>query len=467
MPRGKSALRSEFTMVSVRSNDSRPHSRRATGLALLAGLAVSSLGVLAWASGDSVTEDAAKAPAAQPITVQVGDTTLTVPGTDGSTRLVLPDGRVLTLTVAPAQASLPTVFEVVFVLDTTGSMSGLIEGAKQKIWAIASHIQQAENKPEVRMGMVAYRDRGDVYVIKVTPLTSDIDAVHADLMQFQANGGGDTPESVNEALNRAFGEMQWSPDEHVVRLVYLVGDAPPKEYPNDVAYMTSVPQAKQSGITVHAIQCGNIGGTEEHWRQIAQLGGGSYARVEQSGGAVIIQTPYDKELSELNHKLTETIIPYGRIEDQRFAMSQMRVAVELDRDASMNSNADRAEFRALNTDRMLGRADLTTQIVSGIVTIEGVNTELLPENLQKLDAAEQIAYITVRIEKRVDVQKRIAEIAAKRAEWIRENGAALGQNDGFDDFIAKSIQDALRDRVEQSDDKAETKPQEPKAISER
>jgi Mg-chelatase subunit ChlD len=90
--------------------------------------------------------------------------------------------------------------DVVFVLDTTGSMSGLIQTAKDKIWSIASTMASAQPTPEIRVGLVAFRDRGDQYVTRVVDLSSDLDSVYATLMEFQADGGGDTPESVNRAL---------------------------------------------------------------------------------------------------------------------------------------------------------------------------------------------------------------------------------------------------------------------------
>src|SRR5438552_5102923 len=54
--------------------------------------------------------------------------------------------------------------EVCFVLDTTGSMGGLIEGAKQKIWSIANEMISAKPAPELKLGLIGYRDRGDEYV---------------------------------------------------------------------------------------------------------------------------------------------------------------------------------------------------------------------------------------------------------------------------------------------------------------
>ena len=53
-----------------------------------------------------------------------------------------------------------------FVLDTTGSMSALLDGAKRKIWEIARFIAQARPAPELRIGLVAYRDVGDEYVTR-------------------------------------------------------------------------------------------------------------------------------------------------------------------------------------------------------------------------------------------------------------------------------------------------------------
>lgn len=81
-------------------------------------------------------------------------------------------GFVMSASITCAAAK-PTV-EVAFVLDTTGSMSGLIEGAKRKIWSIATSIVDANPDATIRMGLVAYRDIGDDYVTKTTDLTTDI-----------------------------------------------------------------------------------------------------------------------------------------------------------------------------------------------------------------------------------------------------------------------------------------------------
>src|SRR6202011_4757787 len=85
----------------------------------------------------------------------------------------------------PAAKKAPQV-EVVFCLDTTGSMGGLIEAAKQKIWAISNEIASGKPTPRLKIGLVAFRDRGDQYITKVTALTDDLDAIHGQLKEFKA-----------------------------------------------------------------------------------------------------------------------------------------------------------------------------------------------------------------------------------------------------------------------------------------
>ena len=133
----------------------------------------------------------------------------------------------LPLSAGLSSAMAKPVVEVAFVLDTTGSMGGLIEGAKRKIWSIASAIVDSNPDADIRMGLIAYRDIGDDYVTKKVELTRDIQDLYANLLELKARGGGDWPESVNEALDVAVNKMQWTQGPDNTRIVFLVGDAPP------------------------------------------------------------------------------------------------------------------------------------------------------------------------------------------------------------------------------------------------
>jgi Mg-chelatase subunit ChlD len=317
--------------------------------------------------------------------------------------------------------------EVVFVLDTTGSMSGLIAAAKEKIWSIASTMAQADQAPVIRMGLVAYRDRGDAYVTRVVDLSSDLDTMYATLMDFAADGGGDTPESVNEALSDAIDQMSWSQDSSTYKVVFLVGDAPPHmDYSQDRQYPEILAAATQRGIVVNTIQCGGMPETTQTWAEIARLGSGRYFQVEQAGSALAITTPFDAEIARLSAELDSTRVYYGS-EEERAAMDRkVEATAKLHEGASIESRARRGVFNATASGltNLLGEHELVDDVASGRVDLAAVPASALPEPLGALAPAEQQAAIEGLIQKREELQQRIAALAGERDQFIADEVAA-------------------------------------------
>ncbi len=78
------------------------------------------------------------------------------------------------------------------------------------------------------------------------PLSRNLDAIYGELMKFHADGGGDAPESVNQALHESLHQIGWNHDKNVCRIIYLVGDAPPHlDYTDDVHYSESCRKARE------------------------------------------------------------------------------------------------------------------------------------------------------------------------------------------------------------------------------
>lgn len=329
--------------------------------------------------------------------------------------------------------------EVCFVLDTTGSMSGLIEGAKQKIWSIANEMVAAKPTPEIRMGLVAYRDRGDEYVVRSFGLTSDIDAVYANLRGFSAAGGGDTPESVNEALYEAVHKMDWSKDRGVLKIIFLVGDAPPHmDYPNAPQYPGICQDAVKKDLIINTVQCGSIAQTTPVWREIAKLSEGSYAAIAQTGNMAAIATPMDAELAELNRKMGATLVAYGS-PTVRASLAAKQVAAEA---APASVSADRLAFNARHGVAVQGEGELLDSLASGRLKLADLKREQLPADWQKLSDAELKARIEKEQKERADLQAQILKVSRQRDEYLereRQRLAASGKADSFDEKVAQAI----------------------------
>ena len=320
--------------------------------------------------------------------------------------------------------------EVVFVLDTTGSMSGMIAGAKQKIWAMANKLKSAQPTPEIRFGLVGYRDRGDAYITKVFGLTSNLDEVYTNLYAFQADGGGDEPESVNEALYKAVHDLQWSFDPSVLRIIFLVGDARPHmDYRDDVKYPETCRLANQKGILINTLQCGRLDGTETVWREIAARTNGAYAAILQDGGSIKIETEYDREIIRLNLELNATIILYGSKTEQANAARNRSVLASL----SSEAVADRSSYFSKSESGTViagGGGDLVVEVMNGRQQIESVDVKQLDDKLQAMPAPARQEFIAQKVAERRTLQSELNAVVAKRDDVVAEKLKALGGKEG-------------------------------------
>jgi len=355
------------------------------------------------------------------------------------------------VTIPPvAGANQRPQIEVVFVLDTTGSMSGLIAAAKEKVWSIASTMASAQTAPDIKMGLVAYRDRGDAYVTQTIPLSSDLDSMYAKLMDFQADGGGDGPESVNQALHDAVNKITWSQNPNTYKAIFLVGDAPPHmDYQDDVKYPVTVELAKQKGIIVNAIQCGQDRSATADWRQVASLGQGSYFQVEQSGNAVAIATPYDHKLAKLSSKLDKTRVFYGNDEEKAKQASKLAATEKLHQESSTESQARRATFNASASGKanFLGENELVDAVSSGRVKLSSLPKKFLPESLQAMSPAAQEEFVGKTKKERSELESEIKKLSEQRNDYLRQKVVAEGgKKDSLDAKLFGAIRKQANDK---------------------
>ncbi|KFA86903.1 VWA domain-containing protein [Archangium violaceum] len=337
--------------------------------------------------------------------------------------------------------------DVVFVLDTTGSMSGLIEGAKQKIFSIASRIAQGKPTPRVRVGLVAYRDVGDAYVTKRYELTEDLDGLFTHLRKLQADGGGDTPEHVGRGLGEAVSKLSWDQSRETMKLIFLVGDAPPAQRNDDWNFKHWVKRAAEKHIVVNTVRCGGDPETETHWKLAAKTTDGRYESLEQSGGMVAVATPYDAELAKVNAELASKTLYAGKKEAQVANRARAEQMATLAPEAA----AERIQF--LKTTRGAGKGagaaasvSSAPEAVGGAVdlaaqpeALASVKADELPQELKGLDAAARDAKVKQLAGERKALEEKAAKLAAERDAWRAKNVA--DKDDSFDANVMKGVKE--------------------------
>ena len=337
--------------------------------------------------------------------------------------------------------------EVVFVLDTTSSMSGLIQAAKEKIWSIASTMASAQQNPDIKMGLVAFRDRGDAYVTKVLDLSEDLDSMYAQLMDFKAQGGGDGPESVNQALDDAINRVSWSQNDSVYKVAFLIGDAPPHmDYADDVKFPVTLAKAKSKGIVVNTIQSGRNSGTTPVLQDIAQLGYGEYFQVANSGNAVAVSTPFDRKLAELAASLEDTRIFYGDKDELKKQAKKDKAGKKLREELSTAALARRSTFNASASGEanLLGSSELVDAISRGRVELDDIAEEEMPASLRAMAPAEQKVHIAKQAERRDNIKQEIKKLSQSRQRFIEEQMTSEDAEKSLDEKIYSAVKEQAK-----------------------
>ncbi|MDA3812812.1 MAG: carboxypeptidase regulatory-like domain-containing protein [Candidatus Cloacimonetes bacterium] len=181
--------------------------------------------------------------------------------------------------------------DILFILDTTGSMGEEIRRLRNSIEIINLNISEISPKPEIRYGMVLYRDVNDVYNTKIIPLNKSLPAFQEQLFEVSSGGGGDSPENLQAALEDALTKISWRDDG--VKLAFIITDAPPHlDYKQDYTYKNAVHDAKRKGVKLFSIGTGGLPLDGEYvLRQISQYTFANYVfltygeRGESEGGA--------------------------------------------------------------------------------------------------------------------------------------------------------------------------------------
>lgn len=333
----------------------------------------------------------------------------------------------------------PQVIDLAICLDTSGSMSGLINSAKQKLWDIVNDLAMAQPQPTLRVALLTFgnldHETENGWVNVDSGLTSDLDEISRKLFALGTNGG---TEYVGRVLQSA-GQLDWHPSDNALKLVVVAGNES-ADQDRETPFRKMCGELIARGIMVNSIYCGPVhDSVAPGWMEVAELAEGRFASIDQDNGTKVVVTPFDSELATLSTRLNETYLPFG-------AQGQAGLANQAEQDTNAGSlNAAASASRAVTKAQSLYQCswDLVDACTSGKVKIADVSADELPVDMQSMTIAQRDEHITEMSRRRAAVQDRIKQLSGERAAWVAEELRRLAVDDSnsFDNAIRSAIRE--------------------------
>ncbi|MHB9133852.1 MAG: VWA domain-containing protein [Armatimonadota bacterium] len=343
---------------------------------------------------------------------------------------------------APVKPKAPVV-QMAILLDTSGSMSGLINQARAQLWNIVNELALAKRggqAPELQLALYQYGNDGlpaqGGYIQQILPFTNDLDKVSEKLFALTTNGGS---EFCGQVIQQATDELGWNSATDVMKVIFIAGNEPFTQ--GKVDFHTSCKASITKGITINTIFCGNQQeGATSGWKDGALLAEGTYMSIDMNQRLAEIATPQDAELARLNVALNGTYIPYGT-QGRAGQMNQ----VAQDANAATVSASVAASRAATKGSANYSNAtwDLVDAVKNNTVKLEDVKDADLPAEMQKMTPAERKTFVEKQSTERAKLQADIAKLNTTRQAFITAEQKKLAKPG------EKTLLDAMLEAVRQ------------------
>lgn len=337
--------------------------------------------------------------------------------------------------------------DVVICLDVSGSMGGLIDSAKTRLWDLVNEFAKVKPTPQLRVALYSYGhqtyDAQKGWVRKELDLSTDLDEVYRKLNGLTINGG---EEYVARVSHAALIEQKWNDDKNALRVIFVCGNEPAHQDPS-IKLDVVADLAKKKDVIVNTIYC-NWGHPQEisGWQEFAAKCKGKFAVIEHNQRVVQIQTPYDKDMLALNDKLNKTFVAYGRLGDEKSKnqAAQDANAARAGAQAAASRIATKGGALYKNSDWCL----VCKSIDDPKFDITKVPEAELPEEMKKLNPAERVEYIKKKRAEREKINKEIADLNVKRQKHVEAEMKkhASAADKALDTVLKKMIREQCKEK---------------------
>lgn len=344
--------------------------------------------------------------------------------------------------------------QIAILLDTSGSMNGLIEQTKTQLWKVVNTFIEAKKAGQVPFVEVALYEYGNSrldhkahWVRQIQPLTRDLDQVSEDLFGLTTSGGD---EFCGAVITRATADLKWDPSPQVYKAIFIAGNEPFNQGP--IQPQEACREAIGKGVVVNTIHCGaeNVG-LSGGWNTGQLIAEGSFLVINHNAAVAHISAPQDAQIMKLNTAINGTYIPYGKIG-----------ATKKNQQIEQDGNSVKKEKAGAHVQRAVTKAtsnywnaswDLCDACHAGTVDWTKVKAADLPEAMRKLDIEGRKKYVAEHQAKRDALRKKIQELNKARTAFVARKGKELAQENTLDFAVAKTVREQAMKKGYQFEEK--------------
>lgn len=349
-------------------------------------------------------------------------------------------------------AALPTVLppnskkkiKIALLLDTSGSMEGLINQAKSQLWKLVNELSSAKcdnEKPELEIALYEYGNDGlpssEGYIRQISLFTNDLDLISEKLFALTTNGGS---EFCGQVIQTSLKQLDWAGDDNDLRVIFIAGN---EEFTQGrVSYISACANAKEKDVIVNTIFCGQFEeGLRTGWKNGAVLTGGEFMSIEQDRQTVYIASPYDAEIAKLNDQINDTYVSYGASGYTK----KLNQATQ-DKNAASYGIANTANRIVSKTTSFYSNKswDIVDASKEKDFDISKIKETELPSEMKGKTTAEKEKFIATKTKEREVIKVKIIELNNERVKYILAREKESGGTKSLDAAMLKAIKDQAK-----------------------
>ena len=333
--------------------------------------------------------------------------------------------------------------QIAILLDSSGSMGGLINQARAQLWDVVNTFIDAKVGGAVPYVEVSLYTHGQSspgenkdYIRQIQPLTRDLDQISADLFDLNTSG---SVELCGAAISRVVRELKWDANAKTYKAIFIAGNESFKQ--GTIDSLKACKEAIEKGIIVNTIYCGDEQeGVKSGWKEGAAAADGEFSVINQHLEEVKILAPQDQTILELNRKLNSTYVTFNSLGKKKVMMQESN---DLRNESLSYSSAIARACSKASANYYNASWDLVDASSVEGFDWASLKEENLPEVLKGKTIEQRKAWVAQKKEERKGIQEKIKSLNSERLKFIDKKRKELAKQNGesLDTVIQRTVKE--------------------------